>query len=119
MATTSARLCPTVLRQSRDLQRSLTAEGSNLRGMWDYPETLDLNQIYSNDISEILRTYGVEAARAAIMREVGSVFGAYGISVDKRHLSLISDYMVKDKILFSHLVGSLTRTHPYFFDADV
>ncbi|KAJ3341934.1 hypothetical protein HDU93_003755 [Gonapodya sp. JEL0774] len=78
---------------SDDISRSLTSEGSNLRGMWNYPDIINLNELYSNDVGEILRTYGVEAARAAIVREVGSVFGAYGISVDRRHLSLISDYM--------------------------
>jgi DNA-directed RNA polymerase I subunit RPA1 len=36
---------------------------------------------------------GVEAARAAIKKEIASVFGVYGIGVDGRHLSLISDYM--------------------------
>lgn len=37
--------------------------------------------------------YGVEAMRANIMKEVQMVFGVYGISVDTRHLSLISDFM--------------------------
>ena len=35
---------------------------------------IDENSIYSNDIYAILCTYGVEAARAAILREVGGVF---------------------------------------------
>lgn len=39
-------------------------------------------------------TYGVEMARAAILREVGGVFSAYKIDVDVRHLELIADYMV-------------------------
>jgi hypothetical protein len=40
-------------------------------------------------------TYGVEMARAAILREMGGVFGAYNIQVDRRHLELIADYMVR------------------------
>ena len=59
-----------------------------------YGHILDLNKLYSNDIVAILKTYGVEAARAAIMREVSGVFKVYGIAVDMRHLSLIADYMV-------------------------
>lgn len=55
---------------------------------------IDLNQMTTNDISAVLRTYGVEAARAAIVKEVAGVFGVYGISVDPRHLGLIADYMV-------------------------
>jgi DNA-directed RNA polymerase I subunit RPA1 len=38
----------------------------------------------------------VEAARGSIMGQIRSVFGAYGIEVDSRHLSLIADYMTFD-----------------------
>ena len=47
----------------------------------------------TNDIAAILRTYGVEAARKAIVKEISGVFAVYGIEVDTRHLSLIADYM--------------------------
>ena len=40
-----------------------------------------------------LPRYGVEAARATVMREVSAVFNAYGIGVDPRHLCLIADFM--------------------------
>jgi DNA-directed RNA polymerase I subunit RPA1 len=53
----------------------------------------EVNTISCNDVHAMLTTYGVEAARATIMREVQSVFGAYGIGVDSRHLSLIADFM--------------------------
>ena len=56
---------------------------------------IDEDEIYSNDIYAFLCTYGVEAARQAILREVGSVFKAYSIDVDMRHLELIADYMVR------------------------
>jgi len=55
------------------------------------------DDIYSNDIYAILNTYGVEMARAAILKEMGGVFGAYNIQVDRRHLELIADYMVRRK----------------------
>ena len=55
---------------------------------------IDENSIYSNDIWALLHTYGVETARAAILREVGGVFDVYKIDVDNRHLELIADYMV-------------------------
>ncbi|KAG0254618.1 hypothetical protein DFQ27_006746 [Actinomortierella ambigua] len=71
----------------------IATEGCNLRGMWEYADLIDVNSIYSNDIAAILRTYGVEAARSAIIQEVSGVFGAYGIDVDRRHLTLIADYM--------------------------
>ena len=51
--------------------------------------------IYSNDIHAGLITYGVEMARAAILKEIQGVFGAYKIEIDGRHLELIADYMVR------------------------
>lgn len=64
---------------------------------------LDVNGIYSNDIYAILCTYGVEMARAAILREIQGVFGAYKIVVDPRHLELIADYMARVRILYALL----------------
>jgi DNA-directed RNA polymerase I subunit RPA1 len=61
--------------------------------MWDYADRVNVNEIYTNDVSAVLRTYGVEAARSAITQEIASVFGVYGIAVDTRHLCLIADYM--------------------------
>jgi DNA-directed RNA polymerase I subunit RPA1 len=43
----------------------------------------------------MLAAYGVEAARATVLAEVSAVFGAYGIAVDARHLSLIADAMTR------------------------
>lgn len=40
--------------------------------------------------------YGIEAARISIVNQIKSVFGAYGITVDPRHLSLIADYMTHE-----------------------
>ncbi|KAH0839966.1 hypothetical protein J3R83DRAFT_921 [Lanmaoa asiatica] len=79
----------------------LTTNGSNFRGIWQFAggagdSIIDYDTIYSNDIYSILKTYGVEMARAAILREVGGVFSAYKIDVDIRHLELIADYMTFD-----------------------
>lgn len=41
----------------------------------------------------MLKKYGVEAARNAIVWEIRNVFSVYGITVDYRHLSLIADFM--------------------------
>ena len=67
--------------------------------MWEFAAAaeesiLENDSIYSNDIYAILKTYGVEMARAAVLREMGAVFGVYSIQVDSRHLELIADYMV-------------------------
>lgn len=68
-------------------------EGISFVGVWQQAEILDVDKLASNDVHAVLVTYGVEAARATILREVTSVFGAYGIGVDGRHLSLIADFM--------------------------
>ena len=60
-------------------------------------EHIDLDKLESNDVYAILITYGVEAARSAVIREVRGVFGAYGIKVDYRHLTVIADYMVSGR----------------------
>jgi len=61
--------------------------------VWEQACLLDVDRLTTNDVHAMLVTYGVEAARATILREVSSVFGAYGIGVDPRHLSLIADFM--------------------------
>lgn len=68
--------------------------------MWEFcvPDVegvLEDSETYSNDIYAILKTYGVEMARAAILKEMSGVFGVYSIKVDQRHLELIADYMVR------------------------
>lgn len=67
--------------------------------MWEFScsfgdELLEVDDMYSNDIYANLRTYGVEMARAVILKEIQGVFGAYNIVVNMRHLELIADYMV-------------------------
>ncbi|CCM05554.1 uncharacterized protein FIBRA_07781 [Fibroporia radiculosa] len=84
-----------------DPKYTLTTNGSNIPGLWqfacrDADSMIDENGIYSNDIYAILCAYGVEAARATILREIGGVFGVYKIDVDSRHLELIADYMTFD-----------------------
>ncbi|KAI0335618.1 beta and beta-prime subunits of DNA dependent RNA-polymerase [Cubamyces sp. BRFM 1775] len=80
---------------------TLTTNGSNIPGLWEFAcggddSIIDENGIYSNDIYALLCAYGVEAARAAILREIGGVFAVYKIDVDIRHLELIADYMTFD-----------------------
>ncbi|PWN27196.1 beta and beta-prime subunits of DNA dependent RNA-polymerase [Jaminaea rosea] len=78
-------------------ERSFTAEGINLRGIWDFAHgVVDLDRLYTNDVGALLHTYGVEAARAAIVAEMSGIFGTYGIDVSMRHLYLIADYQTCD-----------------------
>lgn len=75
---------------------TITTDGVNIHAIWEYAHLFDLAHLQSNDVHAILRAYGVEAARATIVREIAAVFEVYGISVDPRHLYLIADYMTVD-----------------------
>lgn len=72
---------------------ALQATGVDFGTFWQFQDVLDVRCVYSNSIDAMLNTYGVEAARATIIREIQHVFGSYGISVNMRHLTLIADYM--------------------------
>ncbi|KAM0680023.1 hypothetical protein GINT2_001710 [Glugoides intestinalis] len=64
----------------------------------DILENIDFYNSYSNDIYAIYKTFGVEAARETIVKEIGNVFEVYGIKINIRHLYLVADYMTCDGI---------------------
>ncbi|XP_022971295.1 DNA-directed RNA polymerase I subunit 1 [Cucurbita maxima] len=72
---------------------ALQTTGVDFKTLWELQDELDARYIYSNDIHAMLQTYGVEAARETIIREIRNIFSSYGISVNIRHLTLIADYM--------------------------
>jgi len=61
--------------------------------MYKHDNILDLNRLYTNDIHNIFKTYGIEAAYRGIVNEIRTIFKIYNINVDYRHLSLIADFM--------------------------
>ena len=77
--------------------------------MWEFASSgedniIEDDEIYSNDIYAILKNYGVEMARAAILKEMAGIFAAYNIDVNRRHLDLIADYMVRHPICVCKLL---------------
>ncbi|KAL5364699.1 hypothetical protein BJX96DRAFT_138163 [Aspergillus floccosus] len=70
-------------------------EGVNLLAMRDYQDIIKPHSLYTNSIHHMLQFYGVEAARASIVREMSDVFDGHSISVDNRHLNLIGDVMTQ------------------------
>jgi hypothetical protein len=71
----------------------LRTAGVEFEVFWALQDKLRIRDIKSNDIHAILKTYGVEAARATIIKEVNEVFEPFGIDVNMRHLSLVADFM--------------------------
>jgi len=66
--------------------------GSNLKKVLDLA-FVDPARTVSNDIYEIAGTFGIEAARQAIIEEVFKVIEAQGLNVDIRHIMLVADTM--------------------------
>lgn len=66
--------------------------------------SMDQKTVQCNDIFAIWRIYGIEAARATLLREMHQVLDAYGIYVNMRHLMTITDWMT-----FEGNITALTR----------
>ena len=73
----------------------LHTEGSNLKDVFEIPG-VDCTRTKTNNIAEIAATLGIEAARASIIDEAYSTLKEQGISVDRRHIMLVSDIMCMD-----------------------
>lgn len=95
---------PEAARKGLKFDKIIKTEGVSLKDVVEFDKILDVKRVYSNDIHAIANTYGIEAAAKAIRREISNVFAAYGIEVDSRHLSLISDYMT-----FSGTIKGMNR----------
>jgi DNA-directed RNA polymerase III subunit RPC1 len=86
----------------------------------------------SNHIIEVQQVLGIEAARTMISHEIGYIMSAYGITVDRRHLMLLSDVMsfkgeilgitrfgvakMRESVL---MLASFEKTTDHLFDAAV
>ena len=72
----------------------LETDGTNLLEIMKM-DNIDFKRTYSNNIVEILETLGVEAARAALLKELRNVIEFDGSYVNYRHLALLCDVMTK------------------------
>jgi len=70
-------------------------EGSNLAKVLQIP-SVDHSKIQTNNILEINDVLGIEAARAAIIREAHRTLSEQGLLVDIRHIMLVADMMTSD-----------------------
>ncbi|HDL16036.1 MAG TPA: DNA-directed RNA polymerase subunit A'', partial [Euryarchaeota archaeon] len=70
-------------------------EGSNLKDVLKI-DGVDVTRTKTNDILEVHRVLGIEAARNAIINEIQDTLNEQGLIVDIRHLMLISDIMTVD-----------------------
>jgi DNA-directed RNA polymerase subunit A" len=68
------------------------AAGFNVLGAMEHP-AVDPKRIYTNNIKEIERVFGIDAARNAVLKEITDVMNMQNLYVDTRHIMLISDAM--------------------------
>ena len=75
-------------------------EGSNIGAILKIPG-VDIVRTTTNDIFEIEKVLGIEAARNAIIHELFTTMEEQGLSVDIRHIMLVADMMTSDGIVKS------------------
>lgn len=118
-------------RQPGEIEDSyiLAIEGTGLKEVMQTPG-INFKQCTSNDISEVEKVLGIEAARSTIINEIKFTFGGHGIQVDNRHLQLVADLMtfkgqvlgfqrhgmtkMKDSVLMH---SSFEKTNDILFDS--
>lgn len=66
-----------------------------------YINGIDINKTISNDIVEIYETFGIDAARIALLREFKSVFANAGTNVNYQHLEILVDIITNSGHLTS------------------
>jgi len=81
--------------QKRGENYVVFTEGSNLAKILKEPG-LDPAQTTTNSVQEIYEVLGVEAARNAIIKEASDTLKEQGLTVDIRHIMLVSDMMTND-----------------------
>ena len=84
----------------RDGEYVILTRGSNIKEIFKF-DFVDQSRTTSNDIFEIEKHLGVEAARELIIREASGVLEEQGIPVDIRHIMLIADAMT----MSGHVLG--------------
>ncbi len=56
-------------------------------------DEVDFKRCYTNNIHEIAKVLGVEAARATLIKEINETIQQQGLDIDKRHITLVADIM--------------------------
>ncbi len=78
--------------QTEDGSFYLVATSNNISGIMDI-EGIDKEKIYCNDPFEVMRVFGIEAARNTILRELDDTIRTNGITVSVRHSGMVADTM--------------------------
>uniref|UniRef100_A0A8D0VY18 DNA-directed RNA polymerase subunit n=2 Tax=Sus scrofa TaxID=9823 RepID=A0A8D0VY18_PIG len=115
--------------QSGKEKYKLLVEGDNLRAVMA-THGVKGTQTTSNNTYEVEKTLGIEAARTTIINEIQYTMVNHGMSIDRRHVMLLSDLMtykgevlgitrfglakMKESVL---MLASFEKTADHLFDA--
>ncbi len=77
--------------------------GSNMKDILEV-KGVDKNKVTSNDIHDIAKVLGIEAARQTLINEMKKVIESQGLDINERHLKLVADAMT-----YSGVVKGVTR----------
>ncbi len=84
-----------VVVRKEDAEYTLYTEGSQLRDVLQV-DGVDVTRTSTNNIGEIHEVFGIEAARNAIITEATDTLSEQVLTVDIRHIMLVSDIMCCD-----------------------
>jgi len=73
----------------------IRASGFNIKDVV-MREEVDPTRVYTNNVMEILKIFGIEAARKALVMEITQVMEMQNLVVDPRHIMLLADAMCAD-----------------------
>ena len=74
----------------------LNTLGTNLSDVLEKIKEVDIKRTLSNNIHEVQKVLGIEAARGIIINEVYNILENQGLDVDIRHIMLVADVMTAD-----------------------
>lgn len=97
-----------VIVTKEDNEPVIKTRGTNLKAIGKLLE-IDGGRTTTNDIKEISAVLGIEAGRMAIVNELEGVLKENGISVDVRHVMLLSDLMTWDGEIRGIVRTGITR----------
>ncbi|MDD5096820.1 MAG: DNA-directed RNA polymerase subunit A'' [Candidatus ainarchaeum sp.] len=84
-----------VVVRDKDGECFIRASGFNVKDAAAYDE-VDASRLYTNNVMEILKVFGIEAARNALIVEIKQVMDLQNLAVDPRHIMLLADAMCAD-----------------------
>ena len=89
---------PQVVVSKRERDYVIVTSGSNMREILEV-KGVDRDRVTSNDIHDVAKVLGIEAARSTIINEIKKVIEGQGIDINERHLKLVADAMTSSGIV--------------------